>query len=216
MVLRQSLHPHQSMLGRSAEAATAALSRAAESMLARVELVLTDGESLPPDVRGLLSGAKRDGERLRAAVEDIGDLALADNPAALEFDLADVTAIAHDALQLLWPRAFPTGRRFDLRADPHTWLLVDGRRIGKALRRMVEHALDTSGSGTTIEVQVRGDSISISYEPDPGNDSHDPLGLALAESIGRAHGGGLSLAEGDDRVVLTLSLAVSDAEARAA
>jgi signal transduction histidine kinase len=208
MVTRLTVNDGTSLLERSAEAATAALMTAAEGMLSRVELVLAD-HSLPADARGLLSGAERDGRRLRAVVEDIRDLALGDNPRGLDLDLVDVSPIAHEALQLLWPRAFPTGRRFDLRAAMETWVVVDGARIGKALRRILERAVETSAPGSTILVEIDSRGFAVSFETDAEEASHDPLGLALAESIARAHGGGLSLADDGVRTTITLSLAAS-------
>ena len=198
-------------LVRSADAVTAALARATESVASRLDLVLSD-PALPEDLRSLLDSACRDGRRARALVDDLRDV-MTVGVSAAEHELCDLAEIAQEVLAMLWPRALPRQRRFTFVGDGAVVIAGDRRRLRKALHRLVQHALERSLRGTTIGLELTAARLAISYESDD-DPSVDGLALTFADAVARAHGGYVSAAA--DAGTITLSFAVAPAREAAA
>jgi signal transduction histidine kinase len=196
----------------AAASAAAAMWAAADSLQARLELVLDErlGE-LSPDQRGFLQVARADGQRLLKLLADFRELALADaGLLELNWGRADLAAAARDAVEGAVARADVLGKRIAVTADAPAVVAADVPRVGDAIRRLVRHAVQHSAPGSTIEVDVHDSGLRIRYEADSPS-APDALGIALATAIARAHGGGVAVSFDAGMVGIELDVCGADA-----
>jgi signal transduction histidine kinase len=196
----------------AAPSVASAMWAAADSLQARLELVLDERlGQLTPDQRGFLQVARADGQRLLKLIADFREIACAD-AGLLELDWArvDIAAAVSEAAEAVAARAEVLGKRLAVTADRPVVVSADPRRFRDALRRLLRHAVQHSTPGSTIEVDVLPSGVRIRHEAESAP-AADALELAYATAIARAHGGGL--AASFDEGVVTVEATVSADEA---
>ena len=213
MVPPNARHSERSPVESAAAAAAAAMSAAAESLQARLELVLDERlGALSADQRGFLQVAKKDGQRLLKLIGDFHEIALAEaGLLELEWGRTDVAEAARGAADSVAARAQMLGKSIGVTADDATAIAADAARVAEALRRLVQHAVQHSAPGSEIELSVAGAAVALRYEaesPPPA----DALGVAFATAIARAHGGSVAVAS--DGAIVRIELAFAHGEAR--
>jgi signal transduction histidine kinase len=185
---------------------------AAESLQARLELVLDERlGALSADQRGFLQVAKKDGQRLLKLLADFREIALAETGQLdLDWGRTDLGAVAKEAGEAVSPRADALGKAVTCSAGEPAAIAADEARVRDAVRRLAQHAVQYSASGSPIELAVSAGEIAIRYEaeaPPPG----DALAIAFAAAIAGAHGGSLSLAWTEPSVEVRLAFGGGDA-----
>ena len=134
------------------------MAAAAESLLARFELVLDERlGDLNADQRGFLEVARRDGQRLVRLIRDFREIALADAGALeLDWSAVDLEQTALGVQDDVAARAELVGKEVFVRApqEPGT-IQADAARVRGVLRRLTRQAVQYGAPGTTIELEVR-------------------------------------------------------------
>jgi signal transduction histidine kinase len=179
----------------AAASVAAAMWAAADSLQARLELVLDERlGALTPDQRGFLQVARADGQRLLKLIGDFREIACADaGLLELDWGRVDISAAAAEAVESVAARADVLGKRLAVTAEEPVVVSADPQRFRNALRRLLRHAVQHSSPGSTIEVDVLASGIRIRHEAESAP-SPDALDLAFATAIARAHGGGVTVA----------------------
>jgi signal transduction histidine kinase len=190
----------------------AAMWAAADSLQARLELVLDERLGpLTPDQRGFLQVARADGQRLLKLIADFREIACADaGLLELDWGRVDLAAAMREAVEAAAVRADILGKRLAVSAEQPVVVSVDPRRIRDALKRLVRHAVQHSAPGSTIAVDVLATGIRIRHEAESAP-APDALDIAFATAIARAHGGGVTVSF--DAGVVTLEASVGAADA---
>jgi signal transduction histidine kinase len=194
----------------SAAGAAAAMAAAAESLQARLELVLDERlGALTADQRGFLEVAKSDGQRLLRLIRDFREIALADaGELELDWSAADLEHAAKEAGADVAARAQLLGKEVVVRAGEPATIRADAARVREVLRRLTRQAVQHGTPGGRIELDVRRGGVTIRYEaeaPPPA----DSLAIALATAIAHAHSGSLDVRWADPTVEVDLSLPCS-------
>jgi signal transduction histidine kinase len=216
MVVRSDWRLGPSAVESCAASATAAMASAAESLQARLELVLDERlGALPPEVRGFLQVARKDGLRLLKLIGDLREIALAESD-RLEldwsrFDLADAV---HEAIVPVGPRAVTLGKDIVVNVPQAVAVDADAARVKAAVLRLVQQAVQISAPGSVIEIDLADAEVRLRYEAD-NPPPEDSLALAHALSIAHAHGGSLDVVADERGVELTLTLAAREPVLRA-
>jgi len=196
----------------AAPSVAAAMWAAADSLQARLELVLDERlGQLNPDQRGFLQVARADGQRLLKLIADFREIACADaGLLELDWGRVDIAAAASEAAEAVAARADVLGKRLAVTTDRSAVVSADPRRFHEALRRLLRHAVQHSAPGSTIEVEVLAGGVRIRHEAE-SPPAPDALELAYASAIACAHGGGLAVSFNSG--VVTIEAAVSADEA---
>src|SRR5437773_2185810 len=182
MPLRPRWHDTASPVARAAPSAVAAMLTAAESVQARLELVLDEKVGpLTADQLAFLQVAVRDAKRLRGLIEELQLIALVHSellaPAPGLFDLGElVEQIANGLL----PRALPAGKEIDVAREGICWIAADEKRVALAIGKLLAHTLGLAPGGSTISVRVEGAEVEVRYEG-PELPTEDALPIALTE-----------------------------------
>jgi signal transduction histidine kinase len=206
MVLRPC-HDRLSAPARSTLAAAACMRTALGSLQTRLELLLAEEPgALTPAQRGELAAIGREGRRVASLVVDVELVARAEE-GRLELDWTpcDLAALAHRAVEMVWPRAFPARKQIDLRVPGPVLALADEPRLSDALLRLARLAVDATPEGGTVAIEVTKDAVELRYEAPAGPVPAD-LAVAVADAVARAHGGALAVAADAGAVTLSLSL----------
>lgn len=191
----------------SAVSAAAAMLAAADSLQARLELVLDERlGGLSADQRGFLQVARKDGQRLLKLIADFREIALADaGLLELEWGRVDLDQAVNEAAGAVSSRADALGKTVAVRCDDPTPIAADAARVQDALVRLARHAVTHSAPGSPIELSVRGGAIAISFEADEPPPA-DSLPVAFASAIVRAHGGLLTVSWDEPTVEIGVAL----------
>jgi signal transduction histidine kinase len=207
MLLRPEWHEAASPVGRAAPSAAAAMLTAAESVQARLELILDEKVGpLAPDQLAFLQVAARDGKRLLGLIEELQLIALVDSDQlAPEVELFDLGELVEEVANRLLPRVLAAGKQIDVVHDGTSWIEADEKRVGLALGKLLAHVLTLAPWGSTIGVRVEGSGVEVRYEG-PELPRDDALPIALAEAVARLHGGSFSVGASFGAVVLSLAL----------
>lgn len=195
----------------AAAAVAAAMWAAADSLQARLELVLDERlGTLTPDQRGFMQVARADGQRLLKLIGDFREIACAE-AGLLELNWArvDIGAAAAEAAETVAARADVLGKRIAVTGERRVVVSADPQRFRNALRRLLRHAVQHSAPGSTIELEVVDTGVRLRYEADFAP-APDTLDLAFATAIARAHGGGATISFGDGMVTIEASVGGSD------
>jgi signal transduction histidine kinase len=197
----------------SAAGAAAAMAAAAESLQARLELVLDERlGALTADQRGFLQVARSDGQRLLRLIGDFREIALADaGLLELDWSAADLEHAATEAQADVAARAQLVGKDVVVQAEQPGTIRADAARVRGVLRRLTRQAVQHGAPGCTIELQVARNGVTIRYEAE-APPAADSIALALATAIARAHGGGLELRWADPTVEIDVCLAAADGQ----
>ena len=187
-------NPEQSAVESAAAFAAAAMCAAAESLQARLELVLDEKlGALSADQRGFLQVAKKDGERLLKLIGDFHEIALAEaGLLELDWGRTDLVAATTEAVDVVSARAHALGKSLAVRAETSAVLAADEARTAEAVRRLAQHAVQHSSPGSAIDLEVRDTGLALRYESESAP-AGDALGVAFARAIARAHGGSLGV-----------------------
>lgn len=208
-------HDSRTAVQSSAAGAAAAMAAAAESLQARLELVLDERlGGLSADQRGFLEVAKSDGQRLLRLIRDFREIALADaGELELDWSAADLEQAAKDAQADVAARAQLVGKEVVVRAAEPATIRADAARVREVLRRLTRQAVQHGAPGCTIELEVGRGGVTIRYEAEapPAGDS---IALALATAIARAHGGTLELHWADPIVEIDACFTAVDGQVR--
>jgi signal transduction histidine kinase len=196
----------------SAAGAAAAMAAAAESLQARLELVLDERlGALTADQRGFLEVAKSDGQRLLRLIGDFREIALADAGLLdLDWSAADLEQAAGEAEADVAARAQLVGKDVVVRCEQPSTIRADAARVREVLRRLTRQAVQHGAPGCTIALDVGRVGVTIRYEAD-APPTADSIAVALATAIARAHGGALDVRWADPAVELEVSFAASEA-----
>jgi signal transduction histidine kinase len=162
----------------------------------------------------------RDGERLRVVLGEIERvertlsdyLSLARPLTDVAPEPIDIAAVLRDVAAVLEARAADAGIRIAVHAEP-TKILADPRRLREALLNLCMNAIEAMPKGGALELSVQreGDDAvlvvrdeGVGLAPDVAARLGEPftttreggtgLGLALARSVARMHGGELRIA----------------------
>jgi signal transduction histidine kinase len=197
----------------SAAGAAAAMAAAAESLQARLELVLDERlGALSADQRGFLEVAKSDGQRLLRLIRDFREIALADaGSLELDWSAADLEQAANDAQADVAARAQLVGKDVVVRAEKPGTIRADAARVREVLRRLTRQAVQHGAPGCTIELVVGPGGVTVRYEAE-GPPAADSIALALATAIARAHGGALDVRWADSTVEIDACFAAADGQ----
>ena len=198
----------QSAVESSALAAATAMWSAADSLQARLELVLDERlGALSADQRGFLQVARKDGQRLLKLLADFRDIALADaGLLELDWGRADLAEAASEAAGAVAARAQVLGKTVDVQADQAAPIAADPARVHDAVARLMRQAIQHSTPGSGIELRVETAAIVIAYEAD-APPAADSLGVAFATAIARAHGGSVTVSWDEPRVEIGIAFA---------
>jgi len=208
MLLRTDWHEASSPVGRAAPSAVAAMRTAAESVQARLELLLDQKAGpLADDQVAFLAVAARDAKRMLAVVDELELIALVESDQLQpEEGLFDLGARVEELAARLLPRAVAAGKQLDVSHDGASWVEADPRRVELAVSRLLAHVVSLAPWGSRIEVRVEGAGVDVRYEA-AELPADDALPIALAEAVAKLHGGSLSVGAGCGGVVLSFSLA---------
>jgi signal transduction histidine kinase len=195
----------------AAASVAAAMWAAADSLQARLELVLDERlGALTPDQRGFLQVARADGQRLLKLIGDFREIACADaGLLELDWGRVDIAAAAAEAAEAVAARADVLGKRVAVTAEQPVVVSADPQRFRNALRRILRHAVQHSAPGSTIELDVLATGIRIRHEAESAP-APDALDLAFATAIARAHGGGVTVSFDGGVVTVEASVGSSD------
>jgi signal transduction histidine kinase len=191
----------------SAASAAAAMWAAADSLQARLELVLDERlGALTADQRGFLQVARKDGQRLLKLIGDFREIALAEaGLLELDWGRVELGEAAGEAVAAVATRAETLGKTVVVQADQAVAIAADAARVHRALARLAQQAVQQSAPGSPIELRVEAGGIAIAYEAEepPPDDS---LAVAFAAAIARAHGGLLTVSWAEARVEIVIAL----------
>jgi signal transduction histidine kinase len=195
-----------------AASASAAMKAAAESLQARLELVLDERLGpLTADQRGFLQVALKDGKRLLKLIADFGEIAQADGGTLeLEWARVDLGDAVHQAIVPVWPRAHALGKTIVVSVPEPTAIAADGSRLMDAVLRLVQQAVHHGTPGCAIELEVREGQVRIAYEAD-APPAPDSLAIAHATAIAQAHGGSLTVVADQGRIEIAASFVGGEA-----
>jgi signal transduction histidine kinase len=198
----------QSAVESSALTAATAMWSAADSLQARLELVLDERlGALSADQRGFLQVARKDGQRLLKLLADFREIALADaGLLELDWGRADLAEAASEAAEAVASRAQVLGKTVAVQADGAATIAADPARVHDAIARLMRQAIQQSAPGSAIELRVETAGIVVAYEAD-APPAADSLGVAYATAIARAHGGSLTVSSDAPRVEIRIAFA---------
>jgi signal transduction histidine kinase len=198
-------------LARSTAAATAGMAAAAEVLEGHLEHVLEEraGE-LGAEQRRFLDVAARHCRRLAKLAADLRTVALVES-GAMQPDASrcDLAALARGAIASAWPLAHVQRKQVVLIGADAAWAFVDAGHVERALQDLVSFAVERSPREGLIEVVVHAAGVSVAYTAEALPDG-DHVALALAEAVGRLHGGGLAAAWEAGRALLSLVVVPDD------
>ncbi|GAB3531374.1 sensor histidine kinase [Arthrobacter tecti] len=132
------------------------------SILGHLDLVLDDGQDLPPGVADQLSVARRNAERLYALVSDL--LAAASGAASVHLRPTDLTGIVEHSIESAWPQASHTGVTLTADVPEILWTTSDPLRIRQVLDNLISNAIKYSPDGGTVTVRARRQSDAALLE----------------------------------------------------
>jgi heavy metal sensor kinase len=191
------------------------------AMRAEIDVSLR-ADALSPAAVEVLESAREEVDRLTRMVDDLLTLAIADEEGGLDLRLApaDLSALARDAADALGGR----GAAIELRGGPAP-VLADERRLGRAIRNVVENAVEFSPPGGVVAIETSPGRIAVTdegpgippelrekvferfFRADPSRSrttGGSGLGLAIAREIVEAHGGTIRV-EGPNTVVIEVA-----------
>jgi len=202
--------------------------------LLRTELELALRRPRPPaELEAALRSAAEEVERLTRLAEDLLVLARADDEGRLPLRCAQLSSdelLEHVARRFA-ARAAEEGRKLEVAADG-TELVADRLRLEQALGNLVDNAmrhgagtvgLEARGSNGCVELRVSDEGVGFppgflprafdrfSRTDEARSGGGAGLGLALVETVARAHGGTAQARNGEHGAVVSLTLPV-DAE----
>jgi two-component system, NtrC family, sensor histidine kinase HydH len=216
------LHAEQS---RTLTALSAEIAHELKNPLASVKglgaLVAKDTEGRTAERVAVL---RREVDRMQGILEELLTFSRPLVPLATE--QVDARALAEEVVTLHEGFAAERGVRVALDAGPVASLRCDPRKVRRVLINLVQNAVDASPAGAEVRVTVRGEGEEVTfrirddgeglrealrervYEPGVTTKEHGSgMGLAVARSIARQHGGELILANaaaGGAEATLTL------------
>lgn len=189
------------------------------ALLLRIEEL---GLSLPAEHLATLDGVRDEGRRLTRVLDELLQLALAENAANTGVDLVplDVAALVRERLDAWEPVARRRDQRFDQQGPRALTGHVDPIALGSALDAILDNALKFSPDGAEVTVAVAsvGGRLEIRVaDRGPGLDADElrrvgdrfwrgahhqnvdgsGLGLSIARTLLRAGGGTLDFAARD-------------------
>jgi signal transduction histidine kinase len=186
---------------------------------------------------GLIASVREELDRLRRLTEDLSGLSRAEESAyELHCARTDLAALSADVTSRLCPQFTHVGIELRHRAGGPAYADVDPHRITQILTNLLRNALaatppggsvtvTTSHAGHTATVEVTDTGRGIApadleriferFERVPGSgEQHDPdragsgIGLTIARSLARAHGGELTATSGGTGRGATMTLAL--------
>ena len=182
-----------------------------------LDLYATGGFRKPGELDDAIRRMQTEAERMNLLVEDLLVLAKFDEEQALDFSTARLDRIAEDVAALAL--AAHPDRQIAVRADEPIEATVDRLRLHQALAAVVDNAIKHTPPDSTIGIEITGsgDDVSLSVvDSGTGLTSDESavvfdrfsrgdrsrarrtggsgLGLSIAQTIVRAHGGDISVA----------------------
>lgn len=168
------------------------------------------GRELDGKAKERMNVLRREVDRMQGILEEFLNYSRPLVPLALSE--VDLGRIARDVVRLHEGMAAERGVALVAIAERPAWLRCDPRKVHQVLVNLVQNALDASPRGTTVRVMVedRGGEVRARVSDEgPGLDPEiaerafevgvttkeqgSGLGLAVARSLARQHGGELSL-----------------------
>jgi hypothetical protein len=198
----------QSAVESSALTTATAMWSAADSLQARLELVLDERlGALSADQRGFLQVARQDGQRLLRLLADFREIALAEaGLLELDWGRADLAEAANEAAAAVEARAQVLEKTVAVRSDRSAPIAADGTRVHDLIGRLTRHAVQQSAPGSAIELRVENGTLAIAYEAE-APPAPDSIAVAFATAIARAHGGSLTVSWNEPTVLIVVALA---------
>jgi signal transduction histidine kinase len=177
---------------------------------------------------------KADIDAMSRIISQLLDAAELDGVAVDPNERTDLRALCSSVVEMLAPLALGSQRVIALTgADSEVWVRGNGELLRRAIRNLVENALNHSAPGTTIEIQVSGHGAVSVRDQGPGIDPAERtlifqrfwrrdrrragsagLGLSIVQRIVAAHFGSISVDNhSGGGAVFTIQLAAVTGEA---
>jgi signal transduction histidine kinase len=181
------------------------------------EIALTTGKSIS-ELEDMAGGTIEECDRLLDMINTMLFISKTEaGVGRLEIVDLDLAAVVRNACELYQPVAEDKNVDLSCKVDAHCWMRGDARMIQRLVSNLVDNAIKYSSADTEVDVTLVTDSphevhlivrdagVGISAEDlphiferffrsDPSRSSGQPdagvgLGLSLAQTIARAHGG---------------------------
>jgi two-component system OmpR family sensor kinase len=187
------------------------------------ELFRRGAGARPEDLEKSMARIETEASRMGILVDDLLLLARLDQGRPLEREPVDLGALANDAADAA--RAIDPSRPIDVTIDAPAELIGDAGRLRQVIDNLLDNARVHTAEGTPVHVRVGSDEdgvvLAVSdeghglspesrarvferfYRGDPARSRHTGgagLGLSIVSAIVDAHGGSVSVPEGEEGV----------------
>lgn len=182
-------------------------------ILSSAEL-LAESPDVSPPAQPYVDNIRSESRRMRTLVENMLTLARSEDEIHRpQFAQVDMSDLVSDTALLFEPVAFEANRQLAYQIDENISLMGDAEQLRRLLGILLDNAIKYAPAGTSVSLRLRGEDRHAIIEVENGGEPIPPedlahlferfyrvdtsrsdhgsfgLGLAIAQSIARQHGG---------------------------